>query len=70
MDATIWLGWIGVALAVGLLAQLWKRRSFLLWAGIALMLYAIIQDPPLAACGGGSRDGAHGETTYVSMPPG
>lgn len=48
-------GWVGTGMAAGLLARLWKGRSALLWALIALVLYGIIEDPPVGALLEGGR---------------
>lgn len=48
-------GWVGTGMAAGLLARLWKGRSALLWALIALVLYGIIEDPPVGVLLEGGR---------------
>ena len=47
MDASIWIAWIGVSVATGTLAALWKGRSWFVWAALAAVAYAFIEDPPL-----------------------
>jgi hypothetical protein len=47
MDASIWIAWIVVSVATGTLAALWKGRSWFLWAALAAVAYAFIEDPPL-----------------------
>jgi hypothetical protein len=48
MDISIWVAWAGVTVGAGILARLWKGRSWLLWAVLAAAVYAFIEDPPLS----------------------
>jgi hypothetical protein len=52
---TALFAWIATSLALGALAWFWQRRSPLLWALAAALVYSLVEDPSIGPMRGDGR---------------